>query len=242
MSYGGGVLIDGGTLQNSMVVSNWVDSYNRQKGGGVCVRGGLVSDCVITRNEERSVGLDNGEGPGGGGVWTEGGVVRNCLIIGNRSHAAPSNADSGGGGLYVRGGGLVENCTIARNQAAEIGGGVFRLAGAITNTIVYFNTAPAGTNVNTYVGFAYSCAPELTGGTGNTTADPQFGNSGSGFGLSFTNGVFSLRNSSPCRNTGTNLSWMTLAATDLEGKPRVVGIVDMGAYEADDRGSVFRFR
>jgi hypothetical protein len=35
---------------------------------------------------------------------------------------------------------------------------------------------------------------------------------------------------------------MTLAATDLEGKPRVVGIVDMGAYEADDRGSVFRFR
>ena len=243
MSYGGGVLIDGGTLQNSLIVSNWVDSAARQKGGGVCVRGGLVKDCVVTLNEERNVSYDWGEGPGGGGVWVEGGNVRDCLITGNRSHAMPANlTDSGGGGVYVRGLGIVENCTIARNQADKTGGGVFRLAGVITNSIAYFNTAPAGTNVNSAVGFAYSCAPELTSGTGNITADPQFWNSGSGFGLGFTNGDFHVKSSSPCIDTGTTLGWMT-GALDLAGSPRLYRTADMGAYEAPPpSGTVFFVR
>jgi len=119
---------------------------------------------------------------------------------------------------------------------------MFRLAGAITNTVVYFNLDAAGSNVNTAVGFAYSCAPELTSGSGNTPADPQFKDSGTGYGLGFTNGVYVLRTGSPCVNTGTNLGWMA-GAIDLAGNNRLRGIADMGAYEAPPpKGALFIVR
>ena len=80
-------------------------------------------------------------------------------------------------------------------------------------------------------GFAYSCAPELSSGTGNITDAPRIPGKGPT--------PFALSLGSPCINTGTNLPWMP-SARDLAGNPRTVGyIVDMGAYESSLVGSLF---
>ena len=55
------------------------------------------------------------------------------------------------------------------------------------------------------------------------SSDPLFVNAAAG--------DFHLQTNSPCRNTGTNETWM-VGALDLDGKPRIAGgIVDMGAFE-----------
>ena len=64
------------------------------------------------------------------------------------------------------------------------------------------------------------------GTNGCISADPKF--------LAPSNGDYGLGQDSPCRNAGTNLSWMTANAVDLAGFQRVYptgGTVDTGAYE-----------
>jgi len=59
------------------------------------------------------------------------------------------------------------------------------------------------------------------------------------------NGDYTLRRSSPHRDAGTKLGWMTVDATDLAGNPRVVtngktlaenpdALPDLGAYEQQE--------
>ena len=50
---------------------------------------------------------------------------------------------------------------------------------------------------------------------------------------------FRIPPASPCVNAGVPLSWM-MGATDLRGQARIQGgFVDMGAYEAAPKGTVF---
>jgi len=72
---------------------------------------------------------------------------------------------------------------------------------------------------------------QLDSGTGNINSDPLFVDPGSGYGTNHVLGVYQLKAESPCRNSGSNQSWMVDAA-DLVGKPRIgQGQVDRGAYE-----------
>jgi len=148
----------------------------------------------------------------------------NCIICGN-------NAANNGGGIYIESYGAFANCTIVGNSATNQGGGVYEDAGngqtAILNTIIYFNSTPATyqnymvSGVNDLI--AYSCSIPLLSGTGNITNDPQFAD--------YAGGDFHLAPSSPCIDTGTNMTWM-VSATDIRGDPRIVnGRVDIGAYE-----------
>jgi hypothetical protein len=102
-----------------------------------------------------------------------------------------------------------------------VGGGAFD--STLSNCIVYSNTAPSGSNFDTGSTLNYCCTiPLPTNGVGNITKDPLF--------VDYTNGNLRLQPNSPCINAGNNAYVTT--ATDLDGRPRIVGgTVDMGAYE-----------
>ncbi len=63
--------------------------------------------------------------------------------------------------------------------------------------------------------------------------------------LSWIRDDYTLRSASPARNAG-NASYYTQTAslrpTDLAGKPRVVGTIDLGCFECDVSGTVFLLR
>jgi hypothetical protein len=237
--FGRGVTLANGTVRNCIVRNNVGDNIN---GKGILMTGGLVSNCIITAN---NIGAGGGDGAGihatggmiincdifgnigaarlGAGVYLGAATIRNCLIRGN----TPSG---NGGGIHLNTGGKVENCTITSNTASSAngGGGIFRAsgtAGTISNCIVYGNTATTA-NSNLYTttttGIGYICTTNpVVAGTGCISSDPLF--------VSTTD--LSLQSTSPCKDTGSNQSWMT-DATDFRGNNRIINsIVDMGAYE-----------
>src|SRR5262249_38286599 len=94
------------------------------------------------------------------------------------------------------------------------------------NCIIYYNSAPSGTNYNNF--FLNQCCtfPMPLGGI-NFTNEPAF--------IDLSNGNLRLQSNSVCVNAGSN-SFIS-AAIDLDGRPRVVGgTVDLGAYEYQGPG------
>jgi hypothetical protein len=118
---------------------------------------------------------------------------------------------------------MIESSTIVTNSAQN-GGGVHGDGwGSIVNSIIMFNAAPAGPNINGLASCTYSCSVPEPSGPGNISADPAF--------ITIGADNFRLQFSSACLNAGANQPWMT-GATDLAGNPRIsCGKVDMGAYE-----------
>ena len=114
------------------------------------------------------------------------------------------------------------NCIIANNGSSS---------GNYPN--VYF----ASNAVENSSNFYYSCVVPgavnvLAANQGNITNNPMLN----------ANNYPRLAPGSPCMNTGTNQSWMT-GARDLGGQKRIwYGTVDMGAYEAFFRGTIYGFR
>ena len=241
---GGGLLLVNGVVRDSVIATNFSDSNGN--GGGVWMTGGRLERCVVTRNRGwiRGGGIYLTGGVidrcrittnrcgfnaaySGGGIYMSGGVVRNSILNDNQS-----GISAGGGGIYLNGG-VVENCTIAHNVAGSSkGGGIYRNSGAATNCILYYNLW--GSSSDNYAGnlsyISYSCAPELTGGTGNITNEPSF------FDPSARD--YHLTSSSYCIDRGTNLVSVT---NDFEGNIRPqngdgIGETrhDIGAYERLD--------
>src|SRR5260370_11462298 len=96
------------------------------------------------------------------------------------------------------------------------------LSSTLNNCIVYFNTAPQGTNYDSLSTLNYCCSVADPGGTRNITKAPLF--------VDQASGNLRLQSNSTCINAGNN-SYVT-TATDLDGNPRIVGgTVDIGAYE-----------
>ena len=203
--FGGGV--QGGTLNNCIVAGN-TSNY----GGGAC--NGTLNNCVIRNN----MAVD------GGGVYACQGSssLNNCLIVSNNS----SSFGGGVSGFSTIGGTIsLSNCTIVGNFADEDGGGVWLTNGTLVNCIVYYNTAPYGSN---WAGSCldlegYCCTtPAFYCGVGNITNEPMF--------VDLAGGNLRLQSNSPCINAGNNL--YAAGRTDFDGNPRIrAGTVDIGAYE-----------
>ena len=223
---GAGVYMTGGVLSNCVVAGN-----SGEDGGGVFMTAGLVTHCIITNNLSNPYSATDG----GGGVRMSGGTLVNCLVARNR---IINTGFTTGGGVKLAGGSIV-NCTIADNSNAggAPGSGLYMTAGAVTNSIVYYNSTlfPATGQENVYAtggSIVYSCTQPLTNAPGNISADPLFVNA--------TVSDYHLRSSSPCINAGMNMAWLD-GGVDLGGQPRVKGgWIDMGAYELPPvRGTVF---
>jgi PKD repeat protein len=241
---GGGVLMYSANNQlvDCLISNNLASSNFRPIGGGVYMVNGTISRCVLAKNRTAGAARIDAVNhwSAGAGVAMDAGTIRGCLVVGNSAEAYGPNRD--GGGVKMTGG-RMENCTVVRNTNVMYCGGVY-LSGAATvsNSIVYFNSAAATNNI-VQAGVSFSCAPELTGATGNQAGDPMFKDAGGGYGTSSMIGNYRLKSSSPGYNSGMNANWMT-NALDLDGTDRIQGgTVDMGAYETPiTPGSVFRFR
>ena len=136
-----------------------------------------------------------------------------------------------GGGVYCEStDAFFTNCVIAGNSAPNgLGGGACGCT--LYNCIVYFNTALDRANFyrDEYGGcLNYCCTkPKPTNGVGNITNAPLF--------VDYAGGNVRLQSNSPCINAEINA--FVTAATDLDGRPRIVGgTVDMGAYEFQGPG------
>jgi hypothetical protein len=121
----------------------------------------------------------------------------------------------------------LNGCLVISNSASSVGGGV--MSCAVSNCIIYYNTALAAPAIANYEGesslnYCGTTTPP-TSGVGNLTSDPLF--------LDYAGGNLRLQSSSPCINAGFNA--YAPGATDLDGNPRIVGgRVDMGAYESQN--------
>ena len=98
--------------------------------------------------------------------------------------------------------------------------------------IVYGNTRwgaaddIAVTSDAAFGSITYTLSPSLADyldGTGNLLSDPLFKNA--------VRGDYRLKTGSPAHNAGFNAEWCE-GATDLAGKNRKSGTVDMGCYES----------
>lgn len=206
---GGGVanLTSGtSTVTNCILTGNL--ATNNIGGGAYRVK---LINCLLTRNSA---------GQGGGAAAC---TLVNCLVV--------SNTAFYGGGVFgdsTGGTSSLTNCTIVGNSATT-GGGVNNSSSAMDNCIIYYNTAPTGSN---YFGAKLNncCTmPILTSDIGSTSNEPAF--------MDLANGNYRLQFGSPCINAGANT--FAPAGSDLDGNARIVGdTVDIGAYENQNTNPV----
>jgi len=178
-AYGGGLYCEA----TYSVVSNCVLAGNSGSDYGGGAYGGTLDNCVLTGNSANY---------GGGTYYC---TLNNCALSGNSS-------GSYGGGAYYS---TLNNCTLSGNSATGTygsGGGAANCA--LTNCIVYFNTALQGANYDSFSMLTYCCTtPQPTNGMGNISLDPQLASSSH------------LSPGSPCRGAG-NAAYSS--GTDIDGE------------------------
>jgi len=225
----GGGLAYRNAWSDALVENCTIESNQGFVGGGAHIECEGVSDDGV--NHGRAV-LRNCWIVGNTAVNRAGGVnadddgdVKNSLIIDNITQMTVNNDEPDGGGARVNGGARLMNCTISDNSAGPEGRGDgvrCQSDGYVRNCIIYFNGTentsiqPDGTG-----NIEYTCASNLSGGTGNITGDPDFVN----------RAADNYRiTGAPCENAGSD-SYVDAGDVDLDGNTRQVGSVDMGAYE-----------
>jgi hypothetical protein len=236
---GGGVFINQGTLQHSVVLSN---TSALGSGGGIfATQSCLVQYCRIEGNS-----ATNGTGGGFSEATIERGsmLIRNCEVRGN---------------LAKRGGGIgastmleLRNLLVIGNRALENSGGVFAYRIRMVNSTVVENQANSSGGMHV----AWTSGATLV----NCIIDKNHDDNGAKSNLylvsssagtvrtTFTDppqdnfiivpdysdpdaGDYHLRPRSPGIDQGTQEEWMT-ETVDLDGTPRLAGErVDLGPWE-----------
>lgn len=211
-------MIAGNTISNNVVIAS---------GGAIkCDESSpTISGNLITNN------FSHGDSAGMN-VFASypGPLVVNTLISNNQS----THTQGGGSAIMIWHSGLtVINSTITAN----IGGGISDLESwtnqlVITNSIVYGNTGALDVGDNHLYGALSGAVVSYSNigtnsyaspGAGVISADPQF--------VNVLAGDFHLQATSPSVNTGSSAAVPAFATTDLDGNARILGTVDMGAYE-----------
>ncbi len=123
---------NGNTIDGFTITNGSAYSWSEETGGGVYCAGGIVENCIISRNSANY---------GGGVHCRTGGIIQNCTIIGN---SAIGYIEKGGGVYCYRG--EIQNCIIIENSAEE-GGGLYCSGGMVQNCIVRDNSAYSGAGV-----------------------------------------------------------------------------------------------
>ena len=233
---GGGnvcVTLYGGTVSNCVIRNGSTATWDGANGSGACLKGGLLTHCVVTNNwntrEPNYVG--------GVGVSCDGGAVRNCLVAWNYSTYGSVDKDFGALRLYA---GAAVNCTVVSNSAPGAGG-IYAGGGGVTNCIIAMNVANKATGdmarANVY-GPSTAAARFV-----NCVTDGLVINGTCGAGdLAFKNAAarnYRLTSRSAARDAGTDAVLDTVGELDLSHRRRKAGPhIDAGCYEYLDGLSV----
>ena len=144
--------------------AGWTGAERQTIIDGLCLEDGAATSMAGTGNPKTM---------GGGAIVPSGAHVRNCVvrncqaIQGGGLYLLPGAMVSGtlvqyntadqGGGIFADNTGAdadarayVVSCTVTDNEAAEVGGGIFQMEGALMaiNSVVWGNTAPSDRNVS----------------------------------------------------------------------------------------------
>ena len=260
----GGGMYDGGSSGNMTTITNThFDGNSARLGGGLYIDSPSpsITNCSFTGNT--AIHFNGGSG-GGMYLTYTGSDVSSSPTITNCSFTGNTALYYGGGilldGLYSYTTPIITNCSIIGNTltgvlASNNGSGIEirRSNPTITNTTIanngsvglFIDNSALPVFQNTIIwdainGVSYTSTYSLLkgenpSGTGNVdattlTADDVFND--------YANGDYTLKNSSPAVNAGSNALFVGLDANtkDLAGNPRVYdyageGIIDLGAYE-----------
>jgi len=142
--YGGGVCLNGGTMRNCVISGN----RSGYQGGGVWIYtgGATVEDCTIAGNLAQPLPGVGGNSGSGGGIWYGwAGTIARCAIISNSVGASSTSSNIGVAGVAVGNGGVLRDSLIAFNSSPGYGGGVAGGTGrTVTNCVIRNNTAGNG--------------------------------------------------------------------------------------------------
>ncbi len=212
---GGGVFLSRGPVVRSCVLAS-----NRavSGGGAMIMEAGRLDRCVVR---------DNHADFSGGGVYLlNGGELLNTLIC---SNVVDSDFSGTAGGVFIWNG-SVRHCTVAHNRAKDEGGGLYcSSATRVDNSIIYHNSAPAGSNYYFHAATTFTnCNTAPSSGVQAVTGDPRFRQTMPGY--------YRLATNSPSLDQGLASAGVT---NDLEGVWRPldsdrdgVAAPDVGAYES----------
>jgi len=218
---GSGIYCEGcsPTIVNCHIFRN-ISAYP-DPGGGVCCRGAdpTISHCVIYSNRSHEWG---------GGIWCykSSPRIEGCAIVQN-------SAFYGGGGIACDNEcfPVIVNCTIFGNLSPWYGGGIdsgWKSSTLVINAIVWGNQqkdievshGSIELRCCVYDGSVWSLGGEFIDGGGNISADPTFAKP--------PMPIPHLSAASCCIDAGLEQG---LQPTDIDGDPRVIGRVDIGADE-----------
>lgn len=216
---------------SGLVQGNRIDHFDGGQGGAIDVHNGDAAlDVTVVANEIKGSAYDHGVlffqfGNGSSNVR-----FLDNLVVGQTNEAYPVRISNGSNSFEI-----VNNT--AADGYSGIGVGGRDDLGASWSGIVANNI------VSGMSGFGISIAqPELTSGVvendHNLVFDVGFNDFTPGPGTRFQDplfvggGNYRLTDPSPARNAGNDAHVPSDLTTDLDGNPRMVSRVDMGAYES----------
>ena len=222
LGYGGAARLNAGSvLTNCLFANNSAQGY----GGALLLDGNTtITNCTFRGNIAAGYGgAGNATGLGGAICnFSQNSLLINCSFSNN---FAGARVQSGGGAFNNQAGSpTLINCSFGHNSTDRLGGAFYIEGGApvLTNCIIWDNT-PTGiaTKAGASAVLTYTDTQDGTPGTGNLSLDPLLVNA--------ADDNLRLKACSPAIDQG-NPSVNT-TTTDVLGDPRVVRVIDMGAYE-----------
>jgi hypothetical protein len=244
-TYGGGALVNDGTISWCCITNNSLSTANVKYGGGVHITKGSIDHSIIANN---AVSSASGTCGGGGiGIYQPTGkiLIDACLVAGNSQ-----SKGQGGAGLFasfLNNHNLltVRNTTIVDNHASGDGGGIYVTQNgtqpdfALVNCVLADNTA-AGEGADQNLALPASCVSGYAAQSSNnlfangTTAlgtDSQsVAGSGSAWFVDAADGDYRLGSGSPAIGKGTTYEGIGVGLDNVA----FAAPPSMGCYEYGD--------
>jgi hypothetical protein len=149
---GGGIYVNGGTIENCTVLNNIATGNDDGdgQGGGIYINAGTVRFCDIHNNMANSAVTNQYfNSAAGGGIYSFDGTVANSTISNNLCTANYAN----GGGVDLNGG-MLTKCHVTGNAATALyypsGGGVYANPGAVIDGCTISSNSVTATETGAY--------------------------------------------------------------------------------------------